>query len=144
MECSARPTIAVPITAVGSSGLHQLQARQVQWARLGAKVELLSSEETQARTGAVGYKGALFDRRAGTIQPLAYVRGLAAAAIGEGATIHTRSAVTSFERSGEAWHVRTAGGRVNAKWLILATDAYSAGPTVMIREEQVRLPYFHI
>lgn len=130
--------------AVGPSGLQQLQARQVQWSRLGAKVELLSTEETQARTGAVGYRASLFDPRAGTIQPLAYARGLAAAAISEGATIHTRSAVTSFERSGEAWHVRTAGGSVSAKWLILATDAYSAGPTSMIREEQVRLPYFHI
>ncbi|HEV7258589.1 MAG TPA: FAD-binding oxidoreductase [Bosea sp. (in: a-proteobacteria)] len=130
--------------AVGASGLQQLRARQEQWGRLGAKVELLSEEVTRARTGATGYKGSLFDPRAGTIQPLAYARGLAGAAIGEGATIHTGSAVTSFERGSDGWTVKTAGGSVSANWLILATDAYSAGPTSRIREEQVHLPYFHV
>lgn len=130
--------------AVGTSGLKQLKARQAQWSRLGAKVELLSARETQACTGASGYTGSLFDPRAGTIQPLAYARGLAAAAIGEGATIHTGSPVTSFERTGESWRVATASGSVEAGWLILATDAYSAGPTAAIREEQVHLPYFHV
>lgn len=130
--------------AVGASGLRQLQQRQAQWSRLGAKVELLSPAETQARTGAAGYTGSLFDPRAGTIQPLAYARGLATAAMAEGAIIHTGSAVTSFERVGETWRVETAGGSASADWLILATDAYSAGPTSAIREEQVHLPYFHI
>lgn len=130
--------------AVGASGLKQLRARQVQWSRLGAKVELLSAAETQARTGATGYTGSLFDPRAGTIQPLAYARGLAGAAISEGATIHTGSAVTSFERTGEQWQVTTAGGSICADWLILATDAYSTGVASTIREEQVHLPYFHV
>jgi glycine/D-amino acid oxidase-like deaminating enzyme len=130
--------------AVGASGLKQLQARQTQWSRLGAKVELLSPQETQARTGASGFTGSLFDPRAGTIQPLAYARGLATAAISEGAKIHTGSPVTGFERAGEVWQVRTAGGSASAAWLILATDAYSTGPTASIREEQVHLPYFHV
>ncbi|WNJ93604.1 FAD-binding oxidoreductase [Bosea sp. 685] len=130
--------------AVGASGLKQLQARQAQWSRLGAKVELLSASDTQSRTGATGYTGSLFDPRAGTIQPLAYARGLASAAMSEGATIHTGSAVISFGRIGDAWQVKTAGGSVNADWLILATDAYSTGSTSAIREEQVHLPYFHV
>ncbi len=130
--------------AVGAGGLKQLQARQAQWSRLGARVELLGPGETQARTGASGFTGSLFDPRAGTIQPLAYARGLAAAAIGEGATIHTGSAVTSFARTDGSWQVETTAGSVRADWLILATDAYSAGPTAAIREEQVHLPYFHV
>lgn len=143
MECQAdhRGTYHC---AVGASGLKQLQARQAQWSKLGAKVELLSAGDTQARTGAAGYTGSLFDPRAGTIQPLAYARGLAGAAISEGATIHTGSAVTGFERNGTAWQVRTAGGSVSANWLILATDAYSTGATASIRQEQVHLPYFHV
>lgn len=143
MECQAdhRGTYHC---AVGASGLKQLQARQAQWSKLGAKVELLSAADTQARTGAAGYTGSLFDPRAGTIQPLAYARGLAGAAITEGATIHTGSAVTAFERSGSGWLVRTADGSVSADWLILATDAYSTKATASIREEQVHLPYFHV
>ncbi|MGO4737142.1 NAD(P)/FAD-dependent oxidoreductase [Bosea sp. 2KB_26] len=143
MECQAdhRGTYHC---AVGASGLKQLQARQAQWSKLGAKVELLSAGDTQARTGTTGYTGSLFDPRAGTIQPLAYARGLAGAAMTEGATIHTGSAVTGLERNGSAWLVRTASGSVSANWLILATDAYSTGVTTSIREEQVHLPYFHV
>ena len=49
-------------------------------------------------TGVSGYRGALFDRSGGTIQPLSYLRGLARAAIERGATVYERTAVTGAER----------------------------------------------
>ena len=67
--------------AVGAAGLKNLEERARQWGARGAPVRVLSPEETQRRTGAVGYAGSLLDMRAGTIQPLAYARGLASAAI---------------------------------------------------------------
>ena len=79
----------------------------------------------------------------GTIQPLAYARGLAGAAIAAGAAVHTRSPVRSAERTGKAWTLVTDGGTVAADWIAVATDAYGGAPWPQGRREQVRLPYFN-
>ena len=129
--------------AVGEDGLKELQDRHRQWTARGAPVQLLSADETARRVGTGAYGGALFDPRAGTIQPLAYARGLATVALRAGANIHTGSAVTATERQGSGWVVRTAGGSVSAAWIIVATDAYSTGPWEQVRTEQVHLPYFN-
>ncbi len=94
--------------------------------------------------GTSAYSGALLDRRAGTIQPLAYVRGLADHALRLGARIHTRSPVTDIATSGANWRVATAAGSVTAPWVVIATDAYSQGPVAGVQREQVALPYFNL
>ena len=81
--------------------------------------------------------------RAGTIQPLAYARGLAVAALKAGAAIHTRSPARAFERSGQTWTLRSDAGSVEAGWIVVATDAYGGAPWPQLRREQVRLPYFN-
>ena len=129
--------------AVGASGLAELQERARQWSARGAPVTLLDAFETARRIGTPAYAGALHDRRAGTIQPLAYVRGLAGAAIAAGATIHTQSPVTAAGEANGRWAVHTAKGQVTADWVIVATDAYTKLPWSGIREEQVLLPYFN-
>ncbi|WP_193370803.1 NAD(P)/FAD-dependent oxidoreductase [Pelagibius marinus] len=129
--------------AVGPGGLKELQERAAQWRRRGAAVELLDAAETAEKTGTTAFAASLLDRRAGTIQPLAYARGLARAAIAAGAVIHTRSKVDSLQRSGSAWHLVTAEGSVTAGRVIVATDAYSAPPWNNLRSEQVKLPFFN-
>ena len=129
--------------AVGQAGLDELKQREAQWQKRGAPVRLLSREETAAKVGTSAYSGALLDLRAGTIQPLAYVRGLARAAISEGARIHTDSAALTVEADGARWRVITPGGSVTADWVVMATDAYTHGPWEIIRREQVHLPYFN-
>ncbi|NTI24931.1 FAD-binding oxidoreductase [Rhizobium rhizogenes] len=129
--------------AVGADGLKELQERHRQWTARGAPVQLLSAEETTRRVGSAAYAGSLFDPRAGTIQPLAYARGLAHAAIRAGTKIFTGSAVIATERQGDGWKVSTAHGSVSAKWIVVATDAYSTGPWEHVRTEQVHLPYFN-
>ncbi|WP_313532151.1 FAD-binding oxidoreductase [Shinella sp.] len=130
--------------AVGEAGLKEITERAGQWQRRGAPVTLLDAVETAKRTGTAAYTGSLLDMRAGTLQPLAYVRGLAKAAIAAGATIHTASRVTDYTRSGSQWTVRTEGGSVTAPWVIVSTDAYSTGPWESVRREQVHLPYFNL
>lgn len=130
--------------AVGQSGLDELIQREAQWQKRGAPVRLLSREETAQRIGTNAYMGALLDLRAGTIQPLAYVRGLAAAALREGAVIHTDSPALSVDKVADGWCVRTAHGSVTAPQVIMATDAYTQGPWEIIRREQVHLPYFNL
>jgi glycine/D-amino acid oxidase-like deaminating enzyme len=132
--------------AVGPRGIAEVAERARQWRELGAPVELLDAQRTQALTGSRTYAASLLDRRAGTVQPLAYARGLAAAALRAGARIHTQTRVTAAERVGPGWQLATgSGGTVSAKWVIVATDAYTAdrGPWPGIRAEQVQLPYFN-
>ncbi|SDA98633.1 FAD-binding oxidoreductase [Sinorhizobium sp. NFACC03] len=130
--------------AVGEAGLKEITDRAGQWRRRGAPVTLLDAAETAKRVGTSAYAGSLLDMRAGTLQPLAYVRGLARAALAAGATIHTGSRVTGYTRSGSAWTVRTDAGSVTASWVIVSTDAYSTGPWERVRQEQVHLPYFNL
>ena len=129
--------------AVGLKGLRELEQRAAQWSRRGAPVELLNAADTAAKIGSSAYAGSLWDRRAGTIQPLAYARGLARSALNAGAKIFTHSAVTSAERIDGKWKLHTAGGLVIADRVIVATDAYATGPWSEVRTEQIHLPYFN-
>lgn len=133
---------------VGASGVAELTERALQWQKRGAPVELLDGEATRRKVGSSRFCGALLDRRAGTLQPLAYVRGLARAALGAGASIYTDSPATGYTRSGAGWNVQTPRGVVRADWVVVATNAYTSlgpgSPWPEIREEIVHLPYFNI
>ncbi|MBA5801342.1 NAD(P)/FAD-dependent oxidoreductase [Rhizobium changzhiense] len=129
--------------AVGADGLKEIEDRAAQWSARGAAVTLLDATETAKRIGSDAYAGSLLDKRAGTLQPLAYARGLAHAAVKTGVVIHTSSPVVATEQNGSRWIVKTAKGEVSADWIIVATDAYSTGPFEQVRNEQIYLPYFN-
>ncbi|SDC41297.1 NAD(P)/FAD-dependent oxidoreductase [Ruegeria marina] len=113
--------------AHSAAGLADLRKRHAQLSASGAPVQLLSAEETTRRTGSTVFHGALFDPRAGTIQPLGYVKGLARAAQAAGAKIHARSPVIELSHGDGTWQARTPGGTVRARALIQATNAYHQG-----------------
>ena len=110
--------------ATNKSGLKDLNRRFLQQQKRQAPVELLSASATIQRTGSSEFLGALFDARAGTIQPLSYAFGLAHAAVKAGASINTQSAVLDYRYQDKQWHIFTAQGRVSANQLIVATNAY--------------------
>ena len=120
-----------PVRAGWIQGAHaprafaSIQLRAEQWARRGAPVEILSAQAVRERLGAAVYCGGLIDKRAGTIQPLSYVRGLARAAQGAGAQLFARSAVRTLQRSGGQWRVATAHGALAAEHVVIGTDAYT-------------------
>jgi len=113
--------------AHSASGLADLAERFRQGNRFGAPLQLLDAAETNRRTGTSQYHGALFDPRAGTIQPLSYVRGLARAAIAAGARLHEGSTVSRIARQGDLWVVTVNGVELRAKALLVATNAYHLG-----------------
>jgi sarcosine oxidase len=130
--------------AVGRSGLAEIEERAKQWGARGAPVKVLSRAETARRIGAGVYEGSLLDLRAGTIQPLAYARGLARAALAAGAAIHTQSPARSAERAGKVWRIEAGGGTVAADWVVVATDAYAEGAQwAQGKREQILVPYFN-
>ncbi len=130
--------------AVGPKGLAQITERARQWRERGAPVEVLDAFETGRKVGSKAYSGALLDLRAGTIQPLAYVRGLARAAMAAGADVFTHSPVVSATEGEGEWVVRTDAGSVRARWVIVATNAYTGAVWPEIRAEIVHLPYFNL
>lgn len=111
--------------AHSQKALETVISRARAWQAESAPVEILSKSALTERTRGLGYHGGLHDARAGTVQPLAYVRGLARAARASGAALYTASPVLSMIREGNRWIVRTAQGLVRAASVIVATDAYS-------------------
>lgn len=132
--------------AVGQDGVTEIRSREAQWKKFGAPVEVLSADQAKRLTGADGFDGALLDRRAGTIQPLAYARGLARAALEAGARIYTETPLLSAEQKAGVWHLTTPAGTIRAKSVILATNAYGGlierTPWTRHIEELTILPYF--
>jgi glycine/D-amino acid oxidase-like deaminating enzyme len=106
-------------------------ARAEQWARHGAPVQPLDKGETSALIGTDRYLGGWVDKRAGAIQPLSYVHGLARAAMQEGATVYTESPVARLSRSSSnsgRWTVHGANGsQLTAERVVLCTNAYGGG-----------------
>nr|WP_238136777.1 FAD-binding oxidoreductase [Variovorax sp. JS1663] len=105
-----------------------MHARASQWARRGVRVELLDKAAAAARVGTGAFEGGWLDGRAGTLQPLSFARGLAAAAQAAGAALHGDTPVTKLDRQGAHWTARTAGGAaVHAQQVVLATNGYTDG-----------------
>jgi glycine/D-amino acid oxidase-like deaminating enzyme len=110
--------------AHSSTGFKDLEMRFAQQKALGAPVTLLDAAAARLRTGSDKVHGALHDARAGTIQPLAYARGLARAAAQQGARIYERSLVKTIARQGAEWIIFTPQGTIKANKILVATNAY--------------------
>src|SRR6202035_4917376 len=76
-------------------------------------------------TGTGFYRGGMLDRRSGTVQPLSYARGLAAAAAASGARIFGGGRVSGFEQATGRWVLQTPQARVTAKQVLIATNGYT-------------------
>lgn len=123
IECNAVRNGTLHV-AHSTGGFDELCSRHEQQVRRGAPVELLDAEHARRRTGTSAVHGALFDPRAGTIEPFAYCSGLARAAVEHGARLHERTPAQSIRHDGKAWEVRAPGGSIRARALLLATNAY--------------------
>lgn len=110
--------------AHATRGVRDLELRHRQLSEDGAPVQLLARDDAMARVGSEQVHGALFDPRAGTIQPLSYAKGLARAARQAGAHLFENTPALSIGKSGNLWQVSTPKGRAMAPKLILATNSY--------------------
>lgn len=109
--------------AHSKDGLKNLQDRYFQGLELGSNLEMLSASETNIRTGTNVYHGSLYDSKAGTVQPLAYCKGLARAAKSMGAQIYENSPALAIQFSQGSWLIK-AHCEIRAKAILLATNAY--------------------
>jgi glycine/D-amino acid oxidase-like deaminating enzyme len=124
IDCAAVRTGLI-FAAHADSGRAGLERRTAFWQGRGAQVAMFGAAETAALIGSSYYQACSLDRRGGTINPLAFTRGLARAAIEAGANLFTGSPATAIERNGHAWRVSTPRGSVVADTVVLATDVYT-------------------
>ena len=110
--------------AHSKKGMDYLIERLKQAQEYGEPVSLMDKTETQEKIGSSKFYGSLHDPRAGTIQPLAYCRGLARKAIELGAQIYENSKVTFIKRQGGMWHANVKDMVIKSKYLLLAMNAY--------------------
>lgn len=141
IDCEATPQGTLHL-AHAPAGFADLAERHRQGTALGWPLQLLDAAETARRTGSTAFHGALFDPRAGTIQPLCYARGLARAAMAAGALPYERSRVARVRREEQQWHLIVNGHEVRARSLLLATNAYFDGIDMGFRPEIVAVSYF--
>ncbi|WP_137818566.1 FAD-binding oxidoreductase [Pseudomonas sp. 2FG] len=126
IDCQARREGTLHM-AHNARGLADLQSRCGQWQRRGAPVEMLTGAACSEATGTRRIAAALLDRRAGTLNPMAYTSGLARAVTQLGGKLFHHSPVTRLERQGSTWCVITERGAVNAEQVVIASNAYTEG-----------------
>lgn len=130
--------------AHNAKGEADVDIRYEQLIRRGANVEVLSGSKCHEYCGTTSINKALLDHRAGTINPLAYVRGLAKVAEQLGVIIHEHSAVNALEKSDNQWYVRTSQANIKAERVIIATNAYTEGEWTEIRKTFYSVSYYQI
>ncbi len=111
--------------ATSRTGVANIHASGEQWLRRGSPVSILPRQDVAAATGTGRYQAAMLDRRGGQLNPLGYARGLAKAAMQQGASVHGGTKVRQIRKTGAGWLVRTDAGTVTAEKLILATNGYT-------------------
>ncbi|MER9316236.1 FAD-binding oxidoreductase [Mesorhizobium sp. M0659] len=107
-------------------------------------VELLDRDQVRELCGIDGYLGGLLDRSGGTVNPVAYARGLASAACGAGAGLFEHSPVCGMARRAGRWRVETGRGAVTARKVLLATNAYGGTLNRQLARNYIPLKIFQI
>jgi glycine/D-amino acid oxidase-like deaminating enzyme len=130
--------------AVSERHLESLVRRAAQWRSRGADVAVLSDREAAKLTGTSRYCGGWIDRRGGTVQPLAYLLGLARAALARGTRLFIRSRAARLSRRGGEWCVETPQHSVTARTVVVATDAYTDRAFDALRRTVIAVPSIQV
>jgi glycine/D-amino acid oxidase-like deaminating enzyme len=117
----AREAIDCDFVKGGSLTVAQTEP-QLARLRAAPRGDVLDVGAAAARVRVAGLRGARFTPHCARVQPAKLVRGLAEAVERHGGTIHERTAALDVA----ARSVRTASGTVRARWVVRATEGYTA------------------
>lgn len=109
--------------------LRAVLKRAAEWQARGVEIDFLGQDQIVEMTGTAEYCGGWRDRRAGTIQPLDFLRGLARATRDAGGAIFEQSHVQSIVQTGDRFLLKTENATIAAKRVVVATNAYT-GPLI--------------
>jgi glycine/D-amino acid oxidase-like deaminating enzyme len=143
IECGARQSgFLNPV-----SGQHAAQAHErltQEWRAFRNDLRLIDGAEVRALSGCRGYSAGIIDPTGGSLDPLAYSRGLARAARSNGVTLHYGSRVLSLSRVGNSWLARTASGAVNARRVVLCANGGNRGLHPALARTILPLPVYEV
>ncbi len=122
--------------------LKDFEKRAKFWQARGRNVRVLDRAQAAEMIGSDYFLGGFFEGRGGCINPLAFVRGLAAAAIRNGAQIFENSRAVGLRRNGTKWVISTADGTVTADCVFLCTNAYTDDLWPALRQTVVPIRLF--
>jgi len=143
IDCDAQRKGTINI-AHRASALDYLGNRCQQMQSRGSGVVLLDAAQSESLSGSPLYcHGGILDPNAGTIQPLNYARGLARAAIDQGAQLFQQVPLRSLQRVGSQWQAKTRDALVTADQVIIATNAYSDEHCVGVQQSTLPMFIFH-
>jgi glycine/D-amino acid oxidase-like deaminating enzyme len=108
-------------------GEDDVDIRYQQLSRRGANVEVLTGSKCHEYCGTTSINKALLDKRAGTVNPYAYVTGLAKAATHLGVEIFEKSSVSGIVKQDQKWCVQSHSATITADKVVIATNAYTEG-----------------
>jgi len=132
-------------SAISSPAVGPIEARAKQWQKRGAPVDVLDRRETERYVGHGQYLASWIDRRGGVVQPLAYARGLAKAALAAGATVHGNTLATGLDRANGKWIVSTKqGATVTADRVVIATNGYTGDLWPHLRQTIIAANSFQV
>ena len=143
IQCNATQTGTFH-AADGPVGFADLVSRKAEWDRLGEPVDLLSRDEAESYIGSSAFYGALLDRRAGTINPMGYCRGLARVAIAAGALISVGARAKKLQQETGLWRVITNKGTLMARHVVLGTNAYTDDLWPGLKYSFTKINYFQL
>jgi glycine/D-amino acid oxidase-like deaminating enzyme len=127
------------------TALASARERHRQWAARGADVAMPDAIEVNRIIGTSNYVGGFYDKRAGTVQPLAFTLELARVANEAGAQISENTRCMQLSRRDGKWVARTAAGaEITARNVILATNAYTDGLVPGLARSLVPLHSFQV
>ena len=102
------------------------ESAEMQKRVLGLDTSVLSREEFRERYfDCPRLHGGSTMRPTFGLHPLRYARGLAAAAERRGAVLHPQSEVTEWYKDGATHVLKTAGGTLRARYVVLATNGFT-------------------
>ncbi|PAQ03122.1 FAD-binding oxidoreductase [Mesorhizobium mediterraneum] len=130
--------------AHSQAALEKTRSRAEQWARRGRPTVALDRRAVEELTGVRGYVGGWMDRSGGVLNPVEYARGLADAAEKAGARIFEHTLVTSIDRIGDGWVLKTASGSVRAGKVLIASNAYGGSLNRTLERTYFPLKIFQI
>jgi len=129
--------MCAPTIALGD----KLRAIADQWRELSVEIDDVPTETVSELTGCSAFSAAAIYRKAGTLNPVNYSRGLAKLTVEAGVKIFEHSEVTDVVQENDDWVVRSEYGSVRANYVIAATGAYSAErPLAKLGTGQYKIP----
>ncbi len=128
------------LTPIDNDTDRQRFAADVQWLQHRVNdhsCRLLDEAETARKCGTRFYRAAFHEPRGVSLHPLEYTLSLAQALAAQGVVVHEDTPVLHWEATATGVQLHTPSGRVHARQLVLATNAYtdrtSAGDALRLR-----------